>query len=113
MLLLKRVIEIGCILLIILCMLAPLKKDFIFKKIFSFHKTYAILLLILALIHGLLASNDSGMISGKVSWGALFILIFTAYIIDQDSLKWKNIHLILSFIFVIAVIFHIYQVFYL
>lgn len=107
----KQLILILCIILLLLCMLVPLKKEGIFSKLLGYHKTYAILLVVFSLIHGILAENSSGMISGIIAWIVLLILILSAYFIDRDSLIWNKIHLLLSYIFVIIVIYHIFYIY--
>lgn len=104
----KQALSIICVILIILCMLVPLKKEGICQKFLGYHKIYAILLLILSLIHGILAGNNLGIISGKIAWMILLILVTTAYLINRDALNWNKIHLILSIIFTIIAILHIY-----
>ena len=107
----KHLILILCIVLLLLCMLVPLKKEGIFPKLLSYHKTYAILLAVFSLLHGILAGHNAGMTSGMIAWLIMLVLILSAYLINRDSMIWNKIHLFLSFILVFAVIYHIFYVY--
>ena len=104
---LEQFMIILSILLIILCMLMPLKNEGIFQKILNYHKIYAILLFMTSLIHGLLAKFKPGGITGIISLLVLIILFFSAVFINRDSVKWRKFHLILSIIYTFIVIIHI------
>ena len=101
----KHLILILCIVLLLLCMLVPLKKEGVY------HKTYAILLAVFSLLHGILAGHNAGMTSGMIAWLIMLVLILSAYLINRDSMIWNKIHLFLSFILVFAVIYHIFYVY--
>lgn len=76
----EQLIIILSILLIILCLLMPLKNDGIYQKLLRYHKIYAIILLIFSFVHGLLADNRSAIITGKLSLLVLIILFFQLFI---------------------------------
>lgn len=107
----KQFITILCIILLLLCMLEPLKKEGIFSKVLSYHNTYAILLAVFSLLHGILAENNSGMISGIIAWLIILIIILSACLISRDSLIWNKIHLFLSFTLVFVIIYHIFYIY--
>ena len=73
--------------------------------------TYAILLAVFSLLHGILAGHNAGMTSGMIAWLIMLVLILSAYLINRDSMIWNKIHLFLSFILVFAVIYHIFYVY--
>lgn len=100
-----------------LCLLylaAPLKKTKAAQKIkwirplLKYHVCYGWLLLAVSLAHGILAGKQLGMISGKLIWMLLLLLILGAYL--KRYLKksvWLAVHRGLSVIFAAGVLFHI------
>lgn len=81
MMLLSRFLSLISVLLILLCLLAPLKKlpaasgHKIILTLLKPHRLYALLLLVLSLAHGIFAQRTPAMGSGKAAW--LFMLLFT------------------------------------
>lgn len=49
------------------------------------------------------------MITGKLAWLSLLVVIIFAYILKRNNLKWKKYHILLSIIFSILVVIHIIQ----
>lgn len=105
---------LGAVILLILCMLAPLKKrirrtehPFLYQ-ILSHHSGYAIAMLLLSLFHGILAGNKPGMLSGKIAWMLLLILIILAYPKQRTTHGiWRTIHLYAGMILCLLILFHI------
>ncbi|MBC5787013.1 MULTISPECIES: hypothetical protein [Clostridiaceae] len=114
LLLMSKLLSIISVLLLLVCMLAPVKKTAfaqkhpIVKSILKHHSIYGILLLIITLFHGILAGNQPGMISGKIAWMILLLLIiFSIPKNKMNSPIWKKIHVIISILLCLIVIFHI------
>ena len=114
LLLISKLLSVISVLLLLACMLAPIKKTAfaqrhpIVKSVLKYHTLYGILLLIITLFHGILAGNQPGMVSGKLAWMALLLLIVFA--IPKNKMKssvWKKIHIIISVFLCLIVIFHI------
>lgn len=107
----NHLLALICLLLVILCLLPLLKNHFtnnrIITKVCKHHQLYAFLLVVMALVHGIIAGNNPAMISGKIAWVVLILIIVLAYLIKQNKPKWKKLHLIFSIIFVILVVVHI------
>ncbi|MFQ6793043.1 MAG: hypothetical protein ACLRT4_09685 [Thomasclavelia sp.] len=106
-----KIITLICLILLVLCFLPLFKRYFNNQKIANnnqaYHQLYAWLLLAFSLLHGILAAKSAAMISGKIAWFILFLIIIFAYLIKQSKSSWKKIHLVLSIILVILVIIHI------
>lgn len=105
-----KIITLICLILLVLCFLPLFKRYFNNQKIAklaSYHQLYAWLLLAFSLLHGILAAKSAAMISGKIAWFILSLIIIFAYLIKQSKSSWKKIHLVLSIILVILVIIHI------
>lgn len=113
----SKLLSALSVFMFILCMLAPLKKSAAVQKIswlkalLKRHKTYAVLLLITALTHGIAAGKNPGMISGKTAW--LITLLFVLFSFAGGKLKkelWLKIHRWLSVLLCLLVIIHIIAV---
>lgn len=100
---LSRFLSLISVLLILLCLLAPLKKSSaaaghkIVRTLLKPHRLYALLLLVLSLAHGILAQRTPAMNSGKIAW--LFILLFIIISFAGQRIKkntWLRIHRVLS-----------------
>ena len=107
-------LELVCLILVLLCMLAAAQKRLLlkpksfFKKAVCFHDGYAYLLLVLALVHGILSGKSAAMMSGKVAWMILLILIIFALIQKKFRFAWmKKAHVVLSVLFCLGVIGHV------
>lgn len=110
----EKLLALVSVLLLILCMLTPLRKSSLaqrhplLKKIFSRHTLFGILLLIAALIHGILAGNTAGMITGKIAWMVLLILLLLSiFLKKRKSLFRKRIHTVLAVIVCVLVVIHV------
>lgn len=110
----EGITALSALILLFLCMLAPLKKKVrkaehpVLYKALRHHSIYAIALLPVALLHGILAGNKPGMISGKAVWMLLLILVLLAY--PKRRLKdgiWRRIHVFLSLVLCLLVLVHI------
>lgn len=112
--LLEKLFALLSVLLLILCMLAPLRKSDpaqsrpLLKKLSSHHALFGILLLTVSLIHGILAGNAAGMITGKLVWMVLLLLVLlSVFLKKQKSLLWKRIHLVLAVIVCVLATVHV------
>lgn len=103
MMLLSRFLSLISVLLILLCLLIPLKKSSaaaghkIVRALLKPHRLYALLLLVLSLAHGILAQRTPAMSSGKIAW--LFILLFIIISFADrriEKRQWSKIHRRLS-----------------
>ena len=82
-----NIITIICLILFLLCLVIPMN-----KKISRYHIPLAWSLLVFSIIHGILETKNTAMITGKLAW-----------------LRWKKYHILLSIIFSILVVIHIIQ----
>ena len=64
--------------LLVLCMLTPFKKKHSRLQWLNHHVFYAIALIVVALIHGIIAGSHPTMLSGKMAWIALVLLVILA-----------------------------------
>lgn len=84
MFVLGKVLSTAAVLLCILCLAAPLKKTKAGQKIKGLrillkpHVLYGWLLLLIGLMHGIMAGKNPGMISGKLVWMVLLVLLLAA-----------------------------------
>ena len=84
MFVLGKVLSTAAVLLCILCLAAPLKKTEAGQKIKGLrillkpHVLYGWLLLVIGLMHGIMAGKNPGMISGKLVWMVLLVLLLAA-----------------------------------
>ena len=77
---LEKMLALISVLLLILCMLAPLKRAEPAQKhpwirhVTGFHAVYGVILLATGLAHGILAGSGPAMMTGKLGWMLLLIL---------------------------------------
>lgn len=114
MMILERLLAAVSVLLLIGCMLAPLKKTAFaqrnpwVKKIVGFHTLYGLVLLAAAFVHGILAGNKPGMMTGKLAWMILLILILlTLFRNKMKTRSWNRIHSGLAAVVCFLVVIHI------
>ncbi len=114
MTILSQLLAYLSLLFFILCILTPLKKSASAAKykiigfVLKHHAFYAALILPLALAHGILAGKASGMISGKIAWMLILILIITSIAGRRLTKKtWLVLHRLLSLTAGILIIIHI------
>lgn len=114
MIILKHASLIICILSLLLCMAAPLKKSAparqypIISRLLAPHIFYAFLLLVSGLIHGILSGRNPGMITGKAAWLFLFILVLTSLFkkfMPRPRFLW--LHRVMSVILGVLIMVHI------
>lgn len=107
-----------CLILCIFCFLEAFrKKAFFLKPFFQFlskyHATFAWILCLLAILHGIEKGMHEAMISGKIAWMILLILILSSLLKKQlKSTIYLQIHRILSIIFLISLCIHIIHAIY-
>lgn len=80
MLILNKLMILISVVLLLLCILAPMRKVVVRKrsliqKILSPHAVYGVLLLITSFIHGILSGKKTGMMTGKLAWLCLLLLL--------------------------------------
>ena len=110
MFVLGKVLSTAAVLLCILCLAAPLKKTKAGQKIKGLrillkpHVLYGWLLLVIGLMHGIMAGKNPGMISGKLVWMVLLVLLLAACL---KRSVWMFLHRSLSVVFAAGIVFHI------
>lgn len=63
------------------------------EKIVGCHTLYGVVLLAAAFVHGILAGNKPGMVTGKLAWMVLLILILlTLFRKKMKTRSWNRIH---------------------
>jgi len=114
LMILERLLAAVSVLLLIGCMIAPLKKTAFaqrnpwMKKIVGYHTLYGVVLLAAAFVHGILAGNKSGMVTGKLAWMVLLILILlTLFRKKMKTRSWNRIHSGLAAVVCLLVVIHI------
>ena len=102
------------LILLILCIMAPLRKSRMARKhrllqaVIKPHTIYGILLLVTSLVHGILSENKPAMISGKLAWLCLLILlIFSGFKGRMKTSNWLKIHRVLSVLLCLMIVVHI------
>ena len=100
--------------LLLLCMLAPLRKSAAAQKHPSLkmllrpHAVYGVLLLIVSLVHGILSGHKPAMMSGKVAWLCLLILlILSLFKKRMNPGTWLRLHRIFAVLFCVLIVIHI------
>lgn len=84
MLILNKLMILISVISWILCILAPMRKSNEFQKypliqkILKPHAVYGIVFLIASLIHGILSGNQPGMVTGKLAWLFLLLLLIVS-----------------------------------
>ena len=114
MFVLGKVLSTAAVLLCILCLAAPLKKTKAGQKIKGLrillkpHVLYGWLLLVIGLMHGIMAGKNPGMISGKLGWMGLLVLLLAACLKSRMKKSvWMFLHRSLSVVFAAGIVFHI------
>lgn len=117
MTLLNKIMILLSVILFLLCILEPLtrkneaKGNGIFRTVLKPHAVYGVLLLAVSMIHGILSGNKPGMVSGKIAWLCLLVLLscslFKGY---RKKAAWLRIHRILAVLFCILILVHIIHV---
>ena len=113
---LEKALALVSVLLLILCMLAPLKrtepaqKHPWIRRVTGFHTAYGIVLLVTGLAHGILAGSSPAMMTGKLAWMLLLILtLLTPLKKKTGSALWRKIHITLAAAACILTVVHIVQ----
>lgn len=114
MLIASKILGLMALLLLILCMGAGLEgkpgrqNSPVMKKIRGSHTLYAILLLAAGLIHGIAAGKEPGMLTGKIAWMVLLVLVILSLATQKRrSGKWKKIHRYLGIAVCLLVAVHV------
>lgn len=114
MMILEKLLAALSMVLLVVCMLAPLRKlPFAdrhpwVKKALRFHTLYGWLLLAAALAHGILAGKQPGMITGKLAWMALLLLLVLTLLRKRmKTSAWVLLHRVCSVAVCVLVLFHI------
>ena len=72
------------------------------------HVLYGWLLLVIGLMHGIMAGKNPGMISGKLVWMVLPVLLLAACLKSRMKKSvWMFLHRSLSVVFAAGIVFHI------
>ena len=96
MFVLGKVLSTAAVLLCILCLAAPLKKTKAGQKIKGL------------LMHGIMAGKNPGMISGKLVWMVLLVLLLATCLKSRMKKSvWMFLHRSLSVVFAAGIVFHI------
>ena len=116
MLLLNKWMILVSVILFLLCMAMPLRKAKgmrgrkTVQALLRPHAWYALLLLITSLVHGIMAGKHPTMISGKLAWMVLLVVLLTS--VFQKSMKsknWRKLHQIVSILCAFLIVVHIVQ----
>lgn len=114
MLILNKLMILISVISWILCILVPMRKSNKFQqypliqKILRPHAVYGIVFLIASLIHGILSGNQPGMVTGKLAWLFLLILLIISGL--KGCLKnniWILIHRVGSILLCLLIVIHI------
>ena len=101
--LISHLLTAASLILLLLCLL-PRRRSMIR------HVCYAIALTVCALLHGLMANDAPAMLSGKIAWIALMLLILSAVSRRMRTRPgWTKVHRILSacvFLLILVPILH-------
>lgn len=113
---LEKTLALASVLLLILCILAPLKRTELAQKypwirrVTGFHTAYGIILLVTGLAHGILAGSGPAMMTGKLAWMLLLILtLLTPLKKKTGSALWRKIHITLAVAACVLTVVHIVQ----
>lgn len=113
MLIVNKLMSLISFILLVLCMLAPMKKNRILRGnktvqvILKPHAVYGILILMTSLIHGFFAGKKAGMMTGKLAWCCLLLLLVLAgYQKRRNTRGWLLAHRWLSAVLCVLVIVH-------
>lgn len=113
---LEKILALASVLLLILCMLAPLKRTELAQKhpwirrVTGFHTAYGIVLLVTGLAHGILAGSGPAMMTGKLAWMLLLILTLLTLVRKKTGqTRWRKIHIALAVAACVLTVVHIIQ----
>ena len=113
---LEKILALISVLLLILCMLAPLKRAELAQKhpwirhVTGFHTVYGVILLATGLAHGILAGSGPAMMTGKLGWMLLLILtLLTPLKKKTKQVVWRRIHIALGAAVCVLMVVHIVQ----
>lgn len=107
------ILTVISLILFLLCMMLPLRKTKcgrcrFFRAMVKPHTIYACLLAVTALAHGILSGKHPAMVSGKIAWMVLLILIITSFLKKKLSeTAWLRLHRVLSIGLSICICVHI------
>lgn len=111
---LNLIMTVISFILLILCILAPLRKNgaargnHILQMVLKPHTIYGILLLVTSLVHGILSGNNPAMMSGKLAWLCLLILLISSAFKGRIKTRnWLKIHRVLSVLLCLLIVVHI------
>ncbi len=114
MIILEKLLALAAVLLLIICMMAPLKKTAFaekhpgIKRVVGFHAVYAWLLLAAGLAHGILAGKQPGMVTGKIAWMVLLVLILLTLLRRKmKASAWNLLHRVLSAAVCVMIVAHV------
>ena len=100
--------------LLLLCMLAPLRKSAAVQKcpslkmLFKPHGIYGVLLLIVSFLHGILSGNKPAMMTGKAAWLCLLILLALSMLRKgKGTAVWLRLHRIFSVLLCLLIAVHV------
>lgn len=113
---LEKILALVSVLLLILCMLAPLKRTELAQKhpwirhVTGFHTAYGIVLLVTGLAHGILAGSGPAMMTGKLAWMLLLILTLLTLVRKKTGqARWRKVHIVLAVAACVLTVVHIIQ----
>ena len=113
---LEKILALISVLLLILCMLAPLKRAELAQKhpwirhVTGFHAVYGGILLATGLAHGILAGSGPAMMTGKLGWMLLLILtLLTPLKKKTKQVVWRRIHIAPGAAVCVLMVVHIVQ----
>ena len=100
--------------LLLLCMLAPLRKSAAVQKcpslkmLFKPHGIYGLLLLIVSFLHGILSGNKPAMMTGKAAWLCLLVLlVLSLFRKRMRTAVWLKLHRIFSVLLCVLIAAHV------
>ena len=113
---LGKILALISVVLLIFCILAPLKRTKLaqkhpwIKRLAGFHTFYGILLPATGLAHGILAGKNPAMMTGKLAWMVLLILtLLTPLRKKTGQTLWRRIHIALAVCTCALTVIHIAQ----
>lgn len=112
----EKITALISLLMLIGCMLAPLKRSSAaqrhpwIRRFVGFHTVYGITLLVTGLVHGILAGHGTAMMTGKLAWMLLLLLTLLSPLKKWMKQKnWRYVHLTLAVSSCALVLIHILQ----
>lgn len=114
MLIINKMMILISIVLLLLCVLTCIRKNIEFQKnsfvqkILRPHAFYGTLLLITSLVHGILSGKKPGMMTGKLAWLCLLILLSLSVLKRKvKKEKWIRIHRVCTVCLCVTIAVHI------